>query len=640
MDLMNKTNGYIFKEGKYYLGRENKYTLTDDVLKHILSGDFSERLVTLNGRRTGKKELILKGGLHTYQGWIDFKNQIEGIEHLHFFNSKIHKMWYFARELQNGVITLKIPKEVFQNKAANLTKFPDAYYKSGYLWKTLFPKENTQENILKIIHEALLNLDEDESKDKILIGYALINDPLKAMKIRIQLQNNDIRSAFPTWEQPMTGNNGKAYSHSDTISFILSASTEYFDDRTKKNLSNKIDYNNFLESLIHITPICFRERPKITGNFKTWQHKREKKLIKITRYFNEDEVNQIKEYIFNTIIIKEGYLVQAEAYEQIFHLLKNNLEVFNTVSINLNILDTLFMMQKYDNKHKTNHFIQIVEYLLINKVIYTGGLDSWNNKVLHNKILELIIEYHNPNVFIDYLNFLSKSPSRYSLYVDFDLANICFKRQYQLGKNDEQDTLFGVINLPINNFIIDKKCFNDYITLLLSENYFMIYDEQWRKQEINRILDSFGSHYKDFIKDVVQSTNTKDFEFFEVYFNLIVKMIIDNNIQGLDSEILDLISKDYFRIQAAQRMKIFLKKQDFLLDAMDYFEYGSEEYKLHTLIKHERRVNVFNLKNFLKGAKSLAQYIGDNKLVSKIEEYNKVVWTERPPMPKIMPSFS
>jgi len=218
-----------FENEGYYLGIEKKYFLSEKALSHIIKGDFSERLIEENGHRTGEKETILTGGLHTYQGWIDFKNIRNDIVHLKKFNSNKDKFWYYARTLQNGVITLKIPRELFQSKAANLTKFPDTYYKSGYLWKTLFPKEKTKFDILSIIDESLHNLDMEESQNGILIGYALVTHPFTMIKIRIQYRENTINSVFPTWEQPLTGNTGKAYSHSDTISFTIAESTEYFD---------------------------------------------------------------------------------------------------------------------------------------------------------------------------------------------------------------------------------------------------------------------------------------------------------------------------------------------------------------------------------------------------------------------------
>ncbi len=83
--LRNKKNKRYFKSkkmkwlkrdipsinGVYHLGPENKYFLTESSLEHIIKGDFSQRTEE-NGNEV-IIENILKGGLHTYDAWIDFK---------------------------------------------------------------------------------------------------------------------------------------------------------------------------------------------------------------------------------------------------------------------------------------------------------------------------------------------------------------------------------------------------------------------------------------------------------------------------------------------------------------------------------------------------------------------------------------
>ncbi|MNX82941.1 hypothetical protein D3C86_1146840 [compost metagenome] len=94
-------------------------------------------------------EVVLSGGLHTYQGWEKFAALHPKTVHLLQFQVGVHDAWYFARELQNGVIALKIPRRLFTKGAAGITRSPDNYYKSGYLWKTLFPTSYTEEHILR-----------------------------------------------------------------------------------------------------------------------------------------------------------------------------------------------------------------------------------------------------------------------------------------------------------------------------------------------------------------------------------------------------------------------------------------------------------------------------------------------------------
>lgn len=211
-------------------GDSGQYELSEDAFKHILWGDTTIRPVTTLGGRV--LETVLSGGLHTYAGWTKFLALHPKVVHLLQFRHGVHDAWYYARELQNGVVTLKIPRKLFTGSAASITQQPDNYYKSGYLWKTLFPTQYTEGEILKVIAEALVNLDREESAlptaeqpAGVLYGYAATSDPFTAIKVRIQVRGSQILSAFPAWDQPATGNNGKPYSHVHSIGFLIAEST-------------------------------------------------------------------------------------------------------------------------------------------------------------------------------------------------------------------------------------------------------------------------------------------------------------------------------------------------------------------------------------------------------------------------------
>ncbi len=630
------------ENGGYNIGPEGKYFLSEAALSHIMHGDFTERLIEVHGQRTGDKETILKGGLHTYQAWMDFKNSRNDIVHLKKYNSNTHKLWYYARSLQNGVITLKIPRELFQSKAANLTKFPDTYYKSGYLWKTLFPKEKTKDDILNIIDEALFNLDREETQSGILIGYALMAHPFTGLKIRIQCIENKINSAFPTWEQPMTGNTGKAFSHADTISFTIALSTEYFDES---------DNNEFIESNIYMhtlgitsvllnTPSFLLSRPVLpnNGELDIWMSSREVELSSISKNMSENNIQYLQKYLEDSFICKNGYPFQQGAYHEIYGDLEKDIALFNAISISQNIIECITVINNYDQINKTTYLMGSMTHILLNKVLYTGALDSWNNKVLHNKILDFILLYHNTNIIPMYINAISQSPIRSSLYTEFDLANICYKKEFNL-MNEDDAKLFAIMNLPIDNYIIKPKYFKDYLLLNLSENYFMNFDEKTRDNFVDNIIKELGVNFEKMVDHSTNLTSIKDFIFFQEKFNQLTEIIITKQIVGINNDSLSIIIKDFFRIQTAQRMKVFLRKSDFELNAMDYFDYDSEEYKLHTLIKHERRVNVFSLEWFLDDALKIATYMNDEKLIIAIDKYKSSVWTERPPQSKFIPSY-
>ena len=176
----------------YKLGENDEYSLSEGALCHITNGDITERLYDIEGERNAGKLTILKGGLHTVSGWLEFKKRHPSLKHLFHYASNTEPFWYYARELQNGVVCLKLPKELFQSKAAKITMFPDKFYKSGYLWKTLFPEYFTTEKIIEVINEALHNLDKDASNDNQLIGYALCAEPMTAMRVVIQVRGKEI----------------------------------------------------------------------------------------------------------------------------------------------------------------------------------------------------------------------------------------------------------------------------------------------------------------------------------------------------------------------------------------------------------------------------------------------------------------
>ena len=632
----------LLNNGGYNIGPENKYFLSKEALSHIINGDFTERLTTYSGKRTGKKETILKGGLHTYQAWINFKKSHNDMVHLKFFNSNNHKLWYYARSLQNGVITLKIPKELFQSKAANLTKFPDTYYKSGYLWKTLFPKDKTKEDILNIIDEALYNLDREETQNGILIGYALMTHPFTALKIRIQCIGNKINSAFPTWEQPMTGNTGKAFSHSDTINFTIAASTEFFDENEDDDFTKSSIYihERGIDSVIENTPSFLLERPilPINGQVDTWKLLRDIQLLEVAKKMDDKSIISLQSYLEDSFICKNGYFFQQGAYHEIFDDLKKDTKLFNAILISQNIIESITVIYNYDQLNKTLYLVDSITHLLLNKIVYTGALDSWNNKILHNKILDFVLSYHNTDIIPIYINAISKSPIRSSLYTEFDLANICYKKEFDL-MDEEEGSLFSIINLPIDKYTIKPKYFKDYLLLNLSENYFMNFEDKIRTEFVDKIIRDLGINFEKMIEDSINLTATNDFTFFQEKFNQLVEKIITEEINGILSNSISIIIKDFFRIQTAQRMKITMRKPDLKLDAMEYFDYDSQEYKLHTLIKHERRVNVLLLEEFLNDSLRIATYLNDEKLKLTIDSYKKSVWTERPPQHKFIPAY-
>lgn len=626
-------------DGKYMLGPEEKYTLTEEAFVHIINGDYSERLVLdENGIRTGEKETILQGGLHTYKSWIDLKNTRDDIVHLQLFNSKKHKYWYYARSLKNNVITLKIPRELFQNKAANITRYPDTFYKSGYLWKTLFPKDKTKEDILKIIDEALFKLDKEESQEGVLIGYALVDNPFTAIKVRIQCRGYQINSAFPAWEQPRIGNTGKAYSHIDTIGFNIAQSTEFFDDYEEsiKNNTTLFTDNNIYLLTIN-TPEYFLRRPILPeyGNINEWNLKREKDLKSIAKHLEEDDIETLKQYLQDPLISKGSFSFQLEVYNSLYNEFSNNRDLFNAVLIHQNIFEALLIIYFYDQENHSLHLIEMIEFILLSKTTFTGALDCWNNKRLHNKIIDLVLNYHSTDIINVYWKSIIKSPTRSCLFLEFDVFNICYKK-----KLSQYDELFDIIYASGMDVMIRPEYFYDYLLYMLGENYLIGLQEEKQKELVHEIINSQGPQFHKMVEDCFKLTSSNDLTFLSEKLSLLVQKTIDYNLtSNINANDLNIFIKDYFRVQTANRMKILHRYPDFELDALDVYEFGSEKCKLNTIIKHERRTIVVILENFLDIISSIANQIEDKTLLEQITKYKDNVWTERPPVPKGIPNY-
>src|SRR5690554_8106313 len=70
-----------------------KYYLSERALKHIIDGEFSPQPIG-----NGQVKPILKGGLHTKNGFESFLNNHPTIVHLYNYNSSLHEDWFYIRE--------------------------------------------------------------------------------------------------------------------------------------------------------------------------------------------------------------------------------------------------------------------------------------------------------------------------------------------------------------------------------------------------------------------------------------------------------------------------------------------------------------------------------------------------------------
>ncbi len=614
-------------EGLYYLGLNKEYILEEKAFNHIVNGEFELRSTDKN---LPSKIPYLRGGLHSYNGWINFKNKRKDIVHGRFYDPNVHQDWYFARELQNGVILLKLPRNLFTKQAASKTEYPDKYYKSGYLWKTLFPRKMSKKKIISVINEALYKLNKEESSEKILIGYALTSFPFKAIKIRIQLIGNKIISAFPIWEQPMTGNNGKPYSHLDTIGFILSASTIFFDDKKYLyKLPNGIFPRTISIPLMKkVTPNFILKRPKFSAENNKFENlkERQKHLKTIAETIGKDELFELMNYAKDWNVSKDTFYFMSQLYNELYGNIRQDIELKNSLSLYQNIHEILYIFSEYDKKNKTNFSLEYIEYFLKKKFIHTGGIDLWETKRLHCLIMNIVNNHHQCDAIEKYIRFLSLSPCRIAAYIDFDL-NPFF--------NDNP----CIISLPNFDIPLRQKHFYKFFAQSLSLNYTLLWNSNQLKNFCRKIICHYGKATPELLKDCLSFSMGTDLLAFGTQFTMLLNNILNDNKSLPDKKTIKRIRYDYYRCKIYQRHRILIENKKYLCKEIDYSDLESKLFMRQIKAKHELQLVKIITDNFLNTIAKFFNRISENDLENETMQMKDNFLLEKIPLPKYIPDY-
>lgn len=619
----------IFPSKIYKFGKNNEYILDECALRHIISGDYAVRPIkdSVGNRST---EDVISGGLHTWSGWEAFLTKHSDTVHLADFDSEVHKGWYFARELQNGVITLKIPRNLFNKDAAGNTMMPDTHYKSGYLWKTLYPKSYTEDDILQVIEEALLNIDTEESEisqtQSLIIGFARIMDPFTAIRIRIQLEKKQIRSAFPSWDQPYTGNNGKPYSHEHSISFHIAQSTIGITSLSRMR-SCLIQNNRFsLDKLINLTPkfLMHRSRPTYGQIQDQWHVKRRKGIVTDAARFGEAELSEIQAYLHDFCISKEPFFLQSKIYEHYPYLIEKNSSFFNVATVMQNVCDCFYALMCVDNRRGDRHFLKSMQRFLSMGVIHAGGLNTLEFKRLIKLILDCALAHHASDSFQIFLESLSTSPIRSAMYSEFNVNTF-------VKKNNEQGLC--VIGHSEVQMAFNEDHLIEFISLALGENYLLSFSKEDREKFARDLIIS--NYPKRLVKESMLYFKGDDFDFFSETLTNLGNITATRNVPR--EETLIIILREYCRMLVLYRQRVVMEdSKAYETDPFDY-EYGSEEFFALTKQKHKRQYIVTMHELTLKSMIEYAQKLKYAKLDRKASYLLSVMTKERIPMPKYIP---
>lgn len=615
---------FIQEDGK-------KLELTEHALEHVLKGNFVVR--PMKDREDMK---VLSGGLHTCEAWIDFRKCYEDeLEHLHFYNSEQHTFWYYARELGNGVVTLRLPRELFSGKAAKITMYPDDYYKSGYLWKTLFPVGYDREKIIKVVEEALANEDVAQRKQGQIVGYINKDDPLSMMKVVIQHRGKEIKSVFPAWTQPNTGNNGKPYSHYENIGFVISQSTEYFNDRDKLNQSSCFNFagKSFEIEKLHLyTPKLFRTRnnPRLGQSLSDWKESRRSELK--TCDFDSEQNDLVYNYLNDFYLVKYHPEIMSGAYTHAWEMIASDTSFYNSFQVIQNIVDGLHYLYVTE---QNDRLVTTIEFLLANMVSHTL-FDLMSKKRILSTMINVVVAAKFPELSYKFILGLAQSPVRREAYIEYNVDSLNKKKlRTLLPLSGFPDELFLVKN-PSLELKLD---FDDFIEVLkeaLGETYTLNFNDDALNALLNNIVEDQEPNFKKLVIESLRYFNSEDFTSLSSHIEAILETAerFEDGDKELLSTAVGLTLRDYCRIQFAHRQRINARY-------IDYHDYVSAMYLpldsdllFGIMLKHERWTNSMNLERFVDGVIEFSERNALKDLKNDADNFKLKIGREKPPLPE------
>lgn len=613
-------------------GKHGAYELTEPAFRHILAGETAVRPVSTLGVRA--TEIALSGGLHTWAGWEELLKQHTGVVHLLEYDAGRHDDWFYARELQNGVITLKIPRRMFTGDAASITMKPDVHYKSGYLWKTLYPIGYSEDDVIKVLTEAFENLDREDSTHPtaeqpagVLYGYALIDDPFKAMKLRIQLRGNQILSAFPAWEQPATGNNGKPYSHWHSINFNIAVSIVHH-ERYAKAWGPVFPENRFsMSKLLSLTPpfiLCRPRRAPAIG-VNNWREKRETELIAIAHKMTSDEIEHIETYLRDYVCSKDPYGVQANLYTHFADEIYRIDPVFNAAQVLENVAECIQVLTHRDLQDGTRRAMDAIVRFLSMAVVHTGGLSSLMFKRVLGEFVEAAVGHHDKNSLREFFAALAASPCRAALYTEFNLNPFVMK-------NDAMG--WKTLGMPEVDIELKPDHLYEFITLHLGENYIAALSKNQRLAIARGFFPL--PEQQAMVADAMTFLSGIDFQFF-MPSRLEPAWLAGKSPPTEDD--LFAVARDYSRMLVIYRQRIVMEDFAAYKAAPDYGQAGTVEFFNLIRQKHKRQFVFTMHKIMLAELIDYAGGVGSVKLKAKVEKLLNQLPKEAIPMPKPIPDY-
>lgn len=531
------------------------------------------------------------------------------------------------------MIALKLPRKLFTGDAASITLKPDVHYKSGYLWKTLFPMGYSEEDVVNVLTEAFTNLDREDSKHPtveqpaaVLYGYALLDKPLKTIKLRMQVRGTQIQSAFPAWEQPATGNNGKPYSHSHSINFNIAASTALH-HRYAKTWGAVFTKNQFsMQALLGLSPEIVLRRPRRdpATDVDTWRDTREREIIAAAASMRAAEVAKIQAYLNDYVCSKDPYGVQANLYAHYANEIRTFDPIFNAVQLTENVAECIQVLTHIDNEQGSRRALDAMLRFLRMAIVHTGGLASLMFKRVLGEFVEAAAGHHDPNSLAEFFSVLASSPCRATLYTEFDLNPFA-------KKNDESGwALIGASQVEMD---LNPEHLYEFISLNLGENYWILCKN--KRLALARAFHGRPEQQR-LVVDAMSFLSGIDFQFFlpaRLEFAQLSAKIPPNE------DDLIAVARDYGRMLVLYRQRIVAEDVDAYFNGVDYGEVGRDGFFNHIRQKHKRSFVLSMHEGMLNELVKYASSVGYKKLKARVETALEQLPKEAVPTPKPVPGY-
>lgn len=610
---------------KYIISDGREFVLKESSLEHIIYGDIVTKPIDTPEGRVGKK--VLAGGLHTVRGWEKLKAEYPNVTHLYNYNTVVHDDWFYARELQNEVLLLKIPAAMMTSKAAKMTKFPENFYKSGYLWKTLFPKSINPSNIMTFIDELFNNINLSESSNGELVGYLNVNEVLKTLRVVVLHRDGVINSIYPSWSQPNTGNNGKPFSYFDNIGHVIAYSTELYEKNHSVSAGGLIGCRT-IDDVCELTPSVLLNRDLPISDIVLWRNTRLEDLRSFSQNMTQEELDGIYNYIHDYCIYKDAFSFFSGLISQYGYGVFSDKQKINASLYAQNIIDVLYIA--YFNDENKLKFHELVKFMLSNMVTFTL-VDWWNKRRIHVEIMKIYSKIDDGELISEYLHLFSVSPTRREIFIEYDFESQDKRRAFSYSNVlEEIPDEYCIIKRPAGRKAISMEDYIDFTRDNLGESYSFALNEKQRLLFVEQYIGSEDMlHY---ISINLECMSEKDLDPFFVHFYSLMENY-KKHVENIDNKPFSSILRDYCKMQFAQRLRTNLNYKEYVDIEPFPMPVFTESYLFALILKHERISNHMRIEEFLKDLKEFAQHYADVNLIKMINDYESNNGKEVPTLP-------